>query len=117
MVRTVMIVDDHARFRRSARALLEFEGFEVVGEAATGEEAVALAADLAPHALLLDIQLPDVDGFVVAARVRAASPPPEIIFVSNRDPADYGERVARSGACGFIAKGTFSPESLRGCLA
>jgi DNA-binding NarL/FixJ family response regulator len=116
MARTVLIVDDHARFRRSARALLEFEGFEVIGEAATGEEAVALAADLAPHALLLDIQLPDVDGFEVAARVRGASPPPDIVFVSNRDAADYRAKVAASGARGFIAKSTFSSETLRGCL-
>jgi DNA-binding NarL/FixJ family response regulator len=116
MARTVLIVDDHARFRRSARALLEFEGFEVVGEAATGEEAVALAADLSPHTLLLDIQLPDVDGFEVAARLLEASESPEIVFVSDRDPADYGARVAASGARGFIAKGTFSPETLRSCL-
>ena len=116
MARTVLIVDDHARFRRSARALLEFEGFEVVGEAATGAEAVALAADLAPQTLLLDVQLPDLDGFEVAARLRAASPPPEIVFVSNRDPADYRARAAASGARGFIAKGGFSAETLRHCL-
>jgi DNA-binding NarL/FixJ family response regulator len=116
MARTVLIADDHARFRRSARALLEFEGFEVVGEAATGEEAVMLASDLAPHALLLDVQLPDVDGFEVAARLRDASPPPAIVFVSNRDPADYGAKVTASGARGFIAKGAFSAEALRGCL-
>jgi DNA-binding NarL/FixJ family response regulator len=115
MARTVLIVDDHARFRRSARALLEFEGFEVVGEAETGEEAVALVADLAPQTLLLDVQLPDFDGFEVAARLGRASPP-EIVFVSNRDPADYGAKVAASGARGFIAKGSFSADTLRDCL-
>ncbi len=116
MARTVLIVDDHARFRRSARALLEFEGFQVVGEAATGEEAVALTAQLAPEALLLDVQLPDVDGFEVAERVRDAAPQPEIVFVSNRDPADYGTKADASGARGFIAKGALSPEALRDCL-
>jgi two-component system nitrate/nitrite response regulator NarL len=116
MARTVLIVDDHARFRRSARALLEFEGFEVVGEAATGEEAVALVADLAPQTLLLDVQLPDVDGFEVAARLRRTSRAPEIVFVSNRDPGDYGTKIAASGARGFIAKGSLSAETLRHCL-
>jgi DNA-binding NarL/FixJ family response regulator len=116
MARTVLIVDDHPRFRRSARALLEFEGFEVVGEASTGEEALALTADLAPQALLLDVQLPDVDGFEVAARVGAASPSPDIVFVSNRDRADYGTKIEASGARGFIAKGALSPETLRDCL-
>lgn len=116
MARTVLIVDDHARFRRSARALLEFAGFEVVGEAATGEEAVALVVNLAPQTLLLDVQLPDVDGFEVAARLGRTSRSPEIVFVSNRDPADYGTRVAASGARGFIAKGDLSAETLRDCF-
>jgi DNA-binding NarL/FixJ family response regulator len=116
MARTVLIVDDHARFRRSARALLEFEGFEVVGEATNGEEGVALARRLAPEALLLDVQLPDIDGFEVADRVADVSPRPDIVFVSNRDAADYVTRVAACGARGFITKGDFSPETLQGCL-
>ena len=116
MVRTVLIVDDHARFRRSARALLEYEGFEVVGEAATGHEAVALAADLAPEMVLLDVQLPDFDGFEVAARIRDRAPVPEIVLVSNRDVVDYGARLAGSGVRGFIPKAQLSGESLLRCL-
>ncbi len=112
MVRTVLIVDDHPRFRRSARALLEFEGFEVVGEAATGAEALALTAELAPEALLLDVQLPDFDGFEVADRVRGRSPQPQIVFVSNRDAVDFGTKVGASGARGFISKAALSGESL-----
>jgi two-component system nitrate/nitrite response regulator NarL len=116
MARTVLIVDDHARFRRSARALLEYEGFDVVGEAATGEDAVALAADLAPEMLLLDVQLPDFDGFEVAARLRGRAPSPQIVLVSNRDAVDYGAKLAASGVRGFIPKAQLSGESLLRCL-
>ena len=70
---TVLIVDDHADFRASARALLEAEGFDVVGEAASGEEAIAEAGRLRPEVILLDIQLPGDDGFAVARRLAAES--------------------------------------------
>ena len=72
---TVLVVDDHAEFRRSARALLEAEGFAVVGEAAGGREAIAAVRRLRPEIVLLDIQLPDLDGFVVAQRL-ALGPDP-----------------------------------------
>ena len=68
--RTVLIVDDHADFRRTVRALLEADGFDVVGEAADGRLAIAEANRLRPRLVLLDIQLPDIDGFEVARRLR-----------------------------------------------
>jgi DNA-binding NarL/FixJ family response regulator len=73
----VLIVDDHDGFRSSARALLEAEGFDVVGEAGDAASALAAAARLRPEVVLLDIQLPGIDGFEVAARLAATPDPPE----------------------------------------
>jgi CheY-like chemotaxis protein len=73
---TVLIVDDHAAFRASARALLQAEGFDVVGEAANGAAAVEAVAALRPEIVLLDIQLPDLDGLAVAEQLAAAPDPP-----------------------------------------
>lgn len=70
-VRSVLVVDDHAEFRTSVRALLEADGFTVVGEAATGAEAIRAADDLAPDIVLLDIRLPDLDGISVADAMAA----------------------------------------------
>ena len=73
---TVLIVDDHAAFRASARALLQAEGFDVIGEATDGAAAVAAVAALRPQIVLLDIQLPDLDGLPVAEQLAAAPDPP-----------------------------------------
>jgi DNA-binding NarL/FixJ family response regulator len=101
---TVLIVDDHAAFRESAGALLEAEGFTVVGEAADGAAAIAAAERLRPEVVLLDIQLPDMDGFAVAVRLAAAAQPPATVFVSSRDAAAYGARLETTAVRGFIAK-------------
>jgi DNA-binding NarL/FixJ family response regulator len=118
MTCTVLIVDDHPSFRATARALLEAEGFAVVGEATTGGEALAKAAELAPEVVLLDVQLPDLDGFEVAARLAAANgSAPLVVLVSSRDASDYGSLIAESGARGFIAKGDLSGAAVRALLA
>jgi DNA-binding NarL/FixJ family response regulator len=114
--RRVLIVDDHASFRRGARTLLDSEGFEVVGEAADGGSAVALAAELEPDLVLLDIQLPDSDGFVVAERLLAADPHLRIVLVSSRDRSSYGQLIEESGAIGFVEKGDLSGTVLDGLL-
>jgi DNA-binding NarL/FixJ family response regulator len=101
---TVLVVDDHAEFRESARALLETEGFAVVGEAADGLEAIAAAARLRPRIVLVDIQLPGLDGFAVAARLVRAPDPPAVVLISGRDAGAYGPRLPAAGARGFIAK-------------
>ena len=106
--RRVLVVDDHPSFRRCAGALLRAEGFEVVGEAADGTAALALAAELAPELVLLDVQLPDLDGFEVAARLLARDPELKVVLVSSRDRSAYGSRIDASGAMGFISKGDFS---------
>jgi DNA-binding NarL/FixJ family response regulator len=100
---TVLIVDDHPSFRATARVLLEAEGFDVVGEAEDGGSALERARELRPEIVLLDVQLPDIDGFEVASRLTGDGGP-RVVLVSSRDRADYGSKIEDSGASGFIAK-------------
>jgi DNA-binding NarL/FixJ family response regulator len=113
---TVLIVDDHHPFRASARKLLEAEGFEVVGEAGDGDSALAQSAALCPDLILLDVQLPDIDGFEVATRVTCAADAPAVILTSSREACDFGSLVASSGARGFVPKGELSGAKLRALL-
>lgn len=112
MQASVLIVDDHASFRASARAMLEAEGFDVVGEAADGHEALLTVAALQPNVVLLDIQLPGLDGLAIAEQLAAGTNPPKIVLISSRDAASYGPRLGRSSARGFIQKSGLSGESL-----
>ena len=112
----VLIVDDHPGFRRCARALLAGEGFEVIGEAEDAATAVALAAETSPDVVLLDIQLPDRDGFEVAASLLAHDAGMRIVLVSTRARSAYGPLVDRSGAVGFVAKEELSAEILERML-
>jgi DNA-binding NarL/FixJ family response regulator len=112
MRRTVLIVDDHEAFRQSASALLEAEGFDVVGAAADGDEAVAEARRLRPQVVLLDIQLPDLDGFGVAERMAALPHPPRVVLISSRQARAYGPRLSAAPALGFITKQELSGEAL-----
>jgi DNA-binding NarL/FixJ family response regulator len=114
--RRVLVVDDHPSFRRCARRLLTEEGFEVVGEAEDGATALALADELAPDLVLLDIQLPDVDGFEVASRLLELEPGLPIVLVSSRDHDAYGARIEASGARGFVAKADLSGAALERLL-
>jgi DNA-binding NarL/FixJ family response regulator len=104
----VLIVDDHPSFRASARALLEAEGFDVVGEASDGREAVAAAQQLHPDVVLLDVQLPDLTGFEVASRLTENGNAINVVLVSSRDGSDYGPLVEESGASGFVPKAELS---------
>jgi CheY-like chemotaxis protein len=113
---TVLIVDDHATFRASARLLLESEGFDVVGEAEDGGSAIEKTTALAPDLILLDVQLPDIDGFEVATRVTQTEAAPAVILISSRDGSDFGPLVRASGARGFVAKADLSGEALRALL-
>jgi DNA-binding NarL/FixJ family response regulator len=114
---SVLIVDDHPGFRAQARALLVAAGYRVVGEAADGESGVRVARDLSPDVVLLDVQLPDITGFEVVARVQGQPDPPVIVLISSRDAADYGSRIRRSGALGFISKAELSARALESVLA
>jgi two-component system chemotaxis response regulator CheY len=114
--RTILIVDDHGSFRALARDLLTMTGFEVVGEAADGRAALREASRLLPWVVLLDVRLPDIDGFTVARELSRRPAPPLVVLVSTRDASDYGGRVAESGAAGFIPKSRLSGDTLRAIL-
>jgi DNA-binding NarL/FixJ family response regulator len=115
-VTTVLIVDDHPSFRGTARALLESEGFEVVGEAADGASAIEAANDLHPDVMLLDVYLPDIDGFQVAATLTENGHKTAIVMTSSRDARDFGPLVEQSGARGFIPKAELSGATLSALL-
>ena len=110
--RRVLVVDDHPSFRRCARAFLTAEGFDVVGEAGDGASAVALAAELEPDLVVLDVQLPDMDGFEVSARLLARDAGLAIVLVSSRSAAEYGPLIERSGARGFLSKDELSASAI-----
>jgi DNA-binding NarL/FixJ family response regulator len=107
-VTSVLIVDDHPSFRASARALLEAEGFDVIGEASDGKSAIEAAQALRPDVVLLDVQLPDRTGFDVAAQLTGNGVAINVVLVSSRDGADYGPLVEESGASGFVPKAELS---------
>jgi DNA-binding NarL/FixJ family response regulator len=114
---TVLIVDDHPSFRASARCLLEAEGYEVVGEAEDGATAVAAVSELHPDLVLLDVQLPDIDGFKVAALLRKLEDSPVVILTSSRDGADYGRCIGDCGAHGFVPKAELSGAAIAALFA
>jgi DNA-binding NarL/FixJ family response regulator len=116
-VMSVLIVDDHPSFRASARRLLEAEGFEVVGEAGDGHAAIAAAQELQPDLVLLDVQLPDLDGFEVATRLAALGLPCAVILTSSRNPAEYGQLDTATAVRGFVPKADLSGAVLTGLLA
>jgi DNA-binding NarL/FixJ family response regulator len=112
----VLIVDDHASFRSAARLLLEHDGFVVVGEAPDGASGLRAVSALDPDVVLLDVNLPDVDGFDVASRICVNGDAPKVVLTSSRDPREYGPLVSRSGARGFIPKGELTGEALGALL-
>ena len=112
----VLIVDDHAPFRALARRVLTADGFDIVGEAADGASALDAARALRPDVVLLDVQLPDVDGFRVAQELSDEPPSPAVVLVSTRSGSDYGSRLTTSPARGFIAKADLSGEGLQRVL-
>ncbi len=113
---SVLIVDDHAAFRAVARTVLARSGFEVIGEAVDGEDALLVAARIEPDIVVLDVQLPGITGFEVARQLRAKPNPPVVVLVSTADAADYGRRIGKSGAVGFITKSNLSGDTLHAIL-
>lgn len=114
---TVLIVDDNARFRVRARGWLEADGYTVVGEAADGAAALEAARRHRPEVVLLDVGLPDMSGLAIAERLAREPDPPAVVLTSTHDAADFGDRVARCGARGFVAKAELSGEALAALLA
>jgi DNA-binding NarL/FixJ family response regulator len=114
-VKRVLIVDDHGPFRAIARELLESAGYVVSGEAADAAEALAAVADDLPDAVLLDVQLPDSDGFSVA-RTLTRNDGPAVVLISSREAEDYGARIGACGARGFIQKSQLSAATFAALL-
>lgn len=108
----ILIVDDHTIFRTQARALLEAVGYTVVGEAPDVASALEAVARLRPEVVLLDIGLPDGDGFALADRIRDEGHGPRIVFVSTREAADYGSLLEQRPQHGFIHKPDLAPSRL-----
>jgi DNA-binding NarL/FixJ family response regulator len=116
MKRTVLIVDDHPGFRASARRVLEADGYAVIAEAADGSSGVTAAAEHQPDLALVDVQLPDFDGFEVTRRLQESGDAPEIVLISSHERADFGSLVDRSGARGFVSKADLSSAALEALL-
>jgi DNA-binding NarL/FixJ family response regulator len=113
---SVFIVDDHWDFRVSARDLLESQGFEVVGEAAHGEEVLATISRVSPDMVLLDVQLPGRNGFAVAEDLAVLPDPPIVVLISSRDAGVYARQLASTVARGFISKSMLSGPALAAFL-
>jgi DNA-binding NarL/FixJ family response regulator len=113
---SVLIVDDHDGFRRSASRLLDLEGFDIVGCAPDSETAFIEAKRLRPQVVLLDVQLPGVSGFEVAERLAAGPDPPCVVLISSRDASAYGPRLGKVPARGFIPKRDLSGRALAALL-
>jgi DNA-binding NarL/FixJ family response regulator len=111
-VRTVLIVDDHPSFRSAARALLQAAGYEVVGEAEDGMSAIEAAERLHPDVVLLDVRLPDVDGFEIGRRLRATDRPPVVVLTSSHAVSSFRRRLDANPSFGFIPKSELSAEAL-----
>lgn len=113
---TILIVDDHAGFRADARAVLEASGYDVVGEARDAADAITAIDTLHPAIVLVDVQLPGRDGFALADEIAAREPAPQIVLISSREATDYGSRVTRSAARGFIHKPSLSRHTLEALI-
>jgi DNA-binding NarL/FixJ family response regulator len=117
MPSTVLIVDDHPSFRATVKTLLTADGFDVVGEAADGASALEAVRKLKPDLVLLDVQLPDMDGFAVIEELfKLNGHAPKVVLTSSHDASDFGSIVPRCGAAAFVPKAELSGAALRAVL-
>jgi DNA-binding NarL/FixJ family response regulator len=114
----VLIVDDQEPFRLAARMVVELtDGFEVVGEAETGEDGVAMTAELDPELVLMDVNLPGIDGLEATRRILASEDPPIVLLLSTYEEEEYAPRAAECGAAAYIPKAVFGPDRLESAWA
>lgn len=117
MTRTVrvLIVDDQEPFRSAAKMVVELtDGFEVAGEAGSGEDGVAMFSDLAPDLVLMDIKMPGMDGLEATRQILAGDPGARIVVLSTYEAGEFEERAHEAGAIAFISKSDFGPDALAG---
>jgi DNA-binding NarL/FixJ family response regulator len=112
MAMSLLIVDDHPGFRSFASMMLADEGFDVIGDAADGESALESIERLHPDVVLLDVQLPGIDGFEVARRLAEHAGGPRVVLTSSREASDYGSRLTSSAVTGFVPKTQLSGAAL-----
>jgi DNA-binding NarL/FixJ family response regulator len=109
----VLIVDDQEPFRLAARMVVELtDGFDVAGEAETGEDGVTMTADLDPDLVLMDVNLPGIDGLEATRRILASEDPPVVLLLSTYEEEEYAPRAAECGAAAYIPKAVFGPDRL-----
>ena len=109
----VLIVDDQEPFRLAARMVVELtDGFEVVGEAQTGEDSVAMASDLHPDLVLMDVNLPGINGLDATREILTASDAVVVLLLSTYEEDEYAPRAAECGAAAYIPKSEFGPDRL-----
>ena len=114
----VLIVDDQVPFREASRMVVEMtDGFEVAGEAANGEEAVELAERVEPDLVLMDVQMPGIDGLEATRRIMGLAEPPRVLVMSTHESGSYEEPALAAGAIGFLAKSSFSMDALEAVWA
>ena len=113
---SVLIVDDHAGFRAHARRFLECEGYRVVGEAADSASAFEAARELVPEVALVDVYLPDADGFALCTRLGTLANPPAVVLTSSREGDELESCASACGACGFVSKSELSREAIEELL-
>jgi DNA-binding NarL/FixJ family response regulator len=114
----VLIVDDQEPFRLAARMVVDVtDGFEVVGEAETGEDGVRMAAELRPDLVLMDVNLPGIDGLEATRQILAADGPPVVLLLSTYEEAEYAPRAAECGAASYVPKSVFGPDRLEDAWA
>lgn len=116
MTPTLLIVDDHEGFRSFAIELLGAEGFDVMGAAVDGEAALEAVREHHPDVVLLDVQLPGIDGFEVAERIAVTQDPPAVVLTSTRSATDFGTRLAKAPILGFVPKHELSGAALAALL-
>jgi DNA-binding NarL/FixJ family response regulator len=117
MSERVLIIDDHAGFRASARKLLDQQGFDVIGEAADAASGIEAARDLHPDIVLLDVQLPDLNGVRASAQITALNGGSAVILISTHDLDDAENALAEAAARGFIPKSELDGAAIRELLA
>ena len=109
----VLIVDDQLPFREASRMVVELtDGFEVVAEAVNGEQALELVAETGPDLVLMDVQMPGIDGIETTRRIRALADPPVVVVMSTHESGDYEQVALSAGAIGFVPKSQFGMDTL-----